>query len=243
MQILTNPGKSGSMKINENSEREFVSIIPRKMCNAELCSTDWDDQSRFPRPFYNGGKQLCQNVLTGLNVTFYFGVEGITDAVASAQLEDLPISTKQLTQEFRSNFEWNTEINSTEHEPDEIDGWPRSGNPGYIVGKPVIMGEKVVVLKESLKADVKATSTTPNPEDEEEEEKESKEIEMVKVSKHPSAWMTIHGPGKCSQDPELFPRKSVLFDYSHMTLCSLNLTEFKYCEDLQHQGETRNIFV
>ncbi|XP_021955735.2 tectonic-3-like [Folsomia candida] len=231
IQILTNPGDS--------SDREFILITPTKVCNGQLCTTELnpDEHSEFPKPIYNPGKRVCQNVLIGLNVTFYFGLEGISDIQASAQLQDLQISDKQLTQEFRSNFLWNAELNNTEATPDSASSngpdrnfWPRSGNPGYIVGKPVIMGKKVTIVKEKMKPSGNFTTQTPSLEDE-----ENKEVEMVKVSKDPAKWMTIHNPGRCPQNPDEASRKSVLFDYSHLTMCILNLTEFKYCEDLQLQ--------
>lgn len=228
MQILKNPG--------DQDPDAVITITPRKVCNGDLCSPDTDQvEIKFDSPVLNGRKQLCQNVLVGLNLTFHFGLQGISEITASALLQDISVTENSIVQNYRANFVWNVdhielENNGTNSTINMLEEMPRSGNPGYIVGKPVIMGEKVL-RREKTSQEQQEGLTTEGPTG----ESSVPNQEVVLVWKDPSRWMTIHGPGKCSDKIASSTRKSVLFDYSHMTLCSVNLTQFKYCEDLQFQ--------
>jgi hypothetical protein len=222
-----------SLDIIANPEDETYEIVPvtrTKSCIGDLCSTEPIQElisGDFPSPVINMEKRVCQGVIVKLNLTFlHVGIHGVSEVLASAELQDIPLAQKEIYQEYRVTFQWaDSELsdNSTNSTTELVEEWPRSGNPGYIVGKPVILGEKVRVLQ-LLKNETKAESS---------ENDEMKEVEMIKVWRDPSRWLTIHNPGKCSKFPLQDRRTSVLFDYGHSTSCALNITQFKYCEDLQ----------
>jgi hypothetical protein len=125
-----------------------------------------------------------------------------------------------MSQEFRSKFIW-------DESREEVHGIPpyfsRSGNPGYIIGKPVIMGR--AVQQESL-----GPSKT-------EHEQEPTDKPKIGTRKHRRIllssgenWMSVLSPGVCRA-----VRKPVLFGMDVNVMCTVDVTKFKSCQSLQLQ--------
>ncbi|XP_063398694.1 tectonic-1-like isoform X4 [Mytilus trossulus] len=88
-----------------------------------------------PAPTYNTGTSTCQNVVTQVKYEMtYDGTNGISTADVRFVLQDITTTNLPLFQTFTSKFTGVNDVNVTE----------RSGNPGYIVGKPVRAGIRYI---------------------------------------------------------------------------------------------------
>lgn len=173
----------------------------------------------------------CVNVLSQLNLTFiHEGIKGINQIIAKAVLVDVYPYQKEIVQEFNTEFVWDNsgkpeedkdEKNSTTMEDFLHDRkLPRSGNPGYVEGKPLILGRKVQ-MKDSSKNDT---------------EDKKHFVERMHVLPDVTQWLSIQGAGDCpltSEEMKNSPRHPISFGYDHVSTCNLQLKPFRYCEDLQ----------
>ncbi|XP_076116291.1 tectonic-1-like isoform X1 [Mytilus galloprovincialis] len=88
-----------------------------------------------PAPTYNTVTSTCQNVVTQVEYEMtYDGTNGISTADVKFVLQDITTTNLPLSQTFTSKFTGVNDVNVTE----------RSGNPGYIVGKPVRAGIRYI---------------------------------------------------------------------------------------------------
>ncbi|CAC5424958.1 TCTN1_3 [Mytilus coruscus] len=88
-----------------------------------------------PAPTYNTSTATCQNVVTQVEYEItHDGTNGISTADVKFVLQDITTSNLPLSQTFTSKFTGVNDVNVTE----------RSGNPGYIVGKPVRAGIRYI---------------------------------------------------------------------------------------------------
>jgi len=227
LDIIANPGED---------QYESVPITRVKSCHNGHCTTEPSQQlipGDFPSPTINTKKRVCQDVLVQLNLTiFHSGIDGLTEIFASGKFQDVSMDDTSLLQEYQVDFKWSPDTGSNTtnaNNPTTVvhvdSDWPRSGNPGYIVGKPVIMGKQVSI---------------PQPKDDQSNSDESEKgkivmVDRIQVWKDPTRWLTIHSPGICLRHPLKTKRIPTLFDYSHSSSCSLNISRFKYCEDLQEE--------
>lgn len=215
-------------------------------------------ESKVPNysPKIDNATASCQNVLQRLNMTiFHDGVAGIKKIRTEYLLVNLSLEeTSQFFQEFIVSYKWmNASFPRNEtYEWSDIPiprVYDRSGNPGYLVGKPVIIGRKIPVNSLPTDSEDRNNSTTggkqTGKEDLDDSSNNSEGADAKKHSKKPeniilidkeNYWMDILAPGFCPETKEQLDgvkRKPVAFDYGHSSSCSLDTRKFKYCYDLQ----------
>lgn len=234
---------------DQENSTTFLDVTYFKVCYNRLDECDQKNEGRnsskasvfvVPPPNLNPLTGNCENILSHLNITFiHQGILGITKVVASALLLDLPVKITKITQKFQVDFIWNNSQpvldETTEGKDDNLNATtvedllalrklPRSGNPGYLVGKPLILGRKVV-----QKVLVNATSNG--------EGVTTHIVEKMKVLPDvPAQWLQIQGAGDCPLNPaeiQMSPRNPILFGYEHSVSCKLPLDHFFSCEGLQ----------
>ncbi|ODN02973.1 Tectonic-1 [Orchesella cincta] len=186
---------------------------------------DSEDEVENTKPQLDLGNSICHKVLSQLKLMFiHEGINGITKVVAKSVLEDIPLDTKELKQEFSVEFIWandvgvGNETNATSSTT-TFHKQPRSGIPGYIVGKPVILGKKMEARKNQAN-----------------DSKEYEVVQRIQVLPDASQWLHVQSAGNCPVDYEEiteFARNPILFGYEHSSTCRLVLDEFRHCEQLQ----------
>lgn len=236
VEVLLNPG----MVADNTSD-----IIPASLCrnsyeNCEEFSMEPDTEEVFPTPKLEGFilSDHCSNVLSQLNLTIiHDGVNGILKVFAKALLKDVSLLETHLTQEFRTEFIWsnapagNTVLKdglperSNETSIEDflyLRKLPRSGNPGYVVGKPLILGRKVLMIVQSGN----------------ETDGEKKYVEKMQVIPDESQWLLTQAFGYCGRNQseiESQQRNQILFGYDQISSCSMELDLFQDCNQLQRQ--------
>lgn len=115
-----------------------------------------DEVTDLQPSFYDSGSENCLNVVREVRYMIYHnGTKGITNVCVYVWLTNVTLYT-ELSQKFSVSFRWTK------------DGKPfhRSGNPGYIVGKPVMTGKKVTrVSGIEGEVDKEAIEVDENPEE------------------------------------------------------------------------------
>ncbi|XP_066980200.1 tectonic-3 [Macrobrachium rosenbergii] len=118
-----------------------------------------------PRVSYRNG--TCSNAIISIKYTFqHNGSEGILYVKAKIYLANLTEAQRQVTQGFEVKFEW---LSSDKRES----LLERSGRPGYVQGKPLLMGK---LIENRTEEDVLK--------------------EAIQLSTDPNHWLKILAPGK-----------------------------------------------
>ncbi|CAL8073821.1 unnamed protein product [Orchesella dallaii] len=197
----------------------------------EIDESGSEEDVENTKPQLNLVDSVCHQVLSQLKLTFiHEGIDGITKVVAKSRLIDVPLDVKDLKQEFSVEFIWANEAgpgNETNFTTPTFQKQPRSGIPGYIVGKPVILGKKVEARKIQTN-----------------DSKEYEVVQRIQVLPDASQWLHIQSAGNCPVDFEEisnFARNPVLFGFEHASTCRLALDNFNHCEELQ-QNIARLVF-
>ncbi|KAF8774047.1 Tectonic-3 like protein [Argiope bruennichi] len=95
-------------------------------------------RNNFLKPQYSTLKNICSQVVSGIHFTvIHNGLSGIHNINVNFEYIDLDSHTEAFLQHFSIIFEWN---NTT-------DTRKRSGNPGYQVGLPILVGTNNTVLQ------------------------------------------------------------------------------------------------
>lgn len=241
--IIVNPTKSENWTDSGVEKIVPVKVCYNTISDCKSISLDYEssdstgNEEEFPVPTLEGGvlnalyiaSGKCTNVLSQLNLTIiHEGIEGITRVLATALLVDLPADKNEIEQEFRVEFVWNNERKGVDGTVNDTGATsmeellnqmklPRSGNPGYMVGKPLILGRKVI-------------SETPK------NDTEGKPKFFMHVQPDESKWLRIQGAGDCpltQKEIKEDSRHPILFGYDHVSMCRLALEHFQTCEDLQ----------
>lgn len=128
--------------------------------------------SDLQAPVHNLDSEDCQNVVRELRYMIYHnGTKGITTVYVYVWLTNASLYT-ELSQKYSVSFHWTK------------DGRPfhRSGNPGYIVGKPIMTGRKVIQTL-GIEGEV--------------------EKEAIEVDENPDEWLSIavaKKDGRCDME-------------------------------------------
>ncbi|CAG7734872.1 unnamed protein product [Allacma fusca] len=219
------------------------------------------EKSFFNGPSWDSNRLVCDDIMESLELTFiHAGKRGILSVIAKAEFGSYGIKSWSVRQKFSVNFVWRnppgrnvkdqetnlTKVEETviQKELSETDinlaDYPRSGNPGYILGKPVPMGNLVETVgvrkgnqsKTGSGEDLNEQDQSKrNPETEKESAQNKQTKLSIALDHNPSGWMTIHNPGLCSD--AYLVRRNVLFGLGHQTECTLKVTDFATCGDLQ----------
>ncbi|XP_076264228.1 tectonic [Rhynchophorus ferrugineus] len=141
-----------SPKLINTSVRNIYKYCPKNIClevEAQLCHQNMDNctnidnsTSTKARCFYNFKENLntCYNVVKKVFYNIYHNAsEGLTKVRVLGLLENVSYhfggEEFKFTQEFQVDFSWNNKsINFSQI---------LSGNPGYICGKPILMGTQI----------------------------------------------------------------------------------------------------
>lgn len=129
----------------------LCSELRSKIPSFEQCTEVSDLQPSV----HNSELQHCENVVKEVQYMIYHnGTVGITKVCAYLWLTNVTLNTR-LSQKFSITFHWARDTKS----------FHRSGNPGYIVGKPVMSGKKVTqILGTEGEIDKEAIEIDENPE-------------------------------------------------------------------------------
>eukprot|EP00040_Diaphanoeca_grandis_P031549 m.188754 g.188754 ORF g.188754 m.188754 type:complete len:691 (+) comp32358_c0_seq6:171-2243(+) len=158
----------------------------------------------------DGDAVSISKAVTKVLLTIHYSNRKITSAQVSFELED--ISTTLTTDGFVSinqhhAIEFKSAYTSDSPSTTSFNVYPRSGNPGYIVGKPVIAG----------------TRASDNITD--------------LVSSDPLKWFTLPKPSVSTQclSLDLTQRSSISFGYNMVSSCLLDLTyeDFSACDTVR----------
>lgn len=158
---------------------------------------------------------ICQNIVTDIEYVIYHnGTDGIKKVNAYFWLRN--VSTSQdnnILQKIDVKFRW---------ADSEQKIFERSGNPGYIVGKPVMAGKKIY-------------NTTAN--------NTLVKKEAIELSMNPNDWLSVFGisQGLCSFDTRI----PVLFRENMLYTCVLPLAkdDFENGKCLQLQNRIFNLLI
>ena len=149
-------------------------------------------------PVYNSDTGVCHSVVKQLSYRIYHnGTDGITKAHLYVLLTN--VTEKHFSQKFSISFHWTKDADNIFH---------RSGNPGYIIGKPIMAGKKITQVMNG-------------------EEEIDKEV--IEVSKNPEDWLSIAATAiwddKCVLDQEHGNsyRQSVTFGEDRLSSCVVSL--------------------
>ncbi|KAJ9588348.1 hypothetical protein L9F63_018274 [Diploptera punctata] len=156
--------------------------------NEEACS----EVSDIEYPVYNSDTRACHSVVKQVTYKiFHNGTDGLTKLHLYIKLTTTTVQT-ELSQKFTVSFHWTKDGNNLFH---------RSGNPGYVVGKPVMAGRKVTQIV--------------NIEDEIDKE-------AIEVSNDPRDWLslaTADYKGECD-----LSRQAVTFGEDRLSSCVVPVT-------------------
>ncbi|KAK7053122.1 hypothetical protein SK128_022278 [Halocaridina rubra] len=101
----------------------------------------------IPRPVYEHG--MCKNILSDVKYSFiHNGTDGIYDILAKVYFTNVTDFSVQVVQKYSVSFYWASSKAKT--------AFDRSGRPGYILGKPLLMGNLIKnvtddgVIKEAI---------------------------------------------------------------------------------------------
>ncbi|XP_066992606.2 tectonic-3 [Anabrus simplex] len=180
-----------------------------------LCSVseDLDDcleVDKIELPSLDNFTETCIGVVKHIEYLLHHnGTQGILKIDVYFWLTDIPSNQKELTQNFHVSFIWADKPKRP---------FKRSGNPGYIVGKPVLAGRKVFHISE---------------------EEDEPDREAIELSENPSDWLTIPqtvNGGLCDWKR----RRSVMFGENIQSLCLIplrldNFTSMVNCSAIQKQ--------
>ena len=95
----------------------------------------------IPRPVYEGG--MCVNGVVGVSYVFqHNGTEGISSFKAKIYLANISDAQNHVRQSYSVKYEWSSPSNISKNV------FQRSGRPGYMQGKPLLLGKLVKNLTE-----------------------------------------------------------------------------------------------
>lgn len=218
------------------SPSKEMELCPEYICVPAtyfICSDSTDDYTHdcknvsSKNVLFGLRKGICFGVVKRLRLLFYHnGTEGIVHLQAYMWLSNISLSdfsvTKPLHQSFSVEFKWaspnetvlaatknNTATYMTNYAP-----FPRSGNPGYLIGKPVIAAFRV---KQKLSANATKDSM-----------KETAKLakhDSIDLSPDPKQWLTLPGSkmdGMC--DLSLARRHIVTFGEDLHMSCGITIS-------------------
>ncbi|XP_063875004.1 tectonic-3-like [Scylla paramamosain] len=174
-----------------------------------LCQTDTNDEETcieveltdIPTPAYTNGE--CTNTIRRLDYIFvHNGVEGMVEVRAMIRLGNTSLEGRLQRQEFSARFVWEESLDK------EV--FKRSGRPGYVVGKPLLLGRVVENVTE-----------------------EGEVRSAISLDLDPTKWLTLLSPGSRGH---CHRRTQVKFGIDMRSSCSLEVTRDDLdCDELRGQ--------
>ncbi|XP_045600338.2 tectonic-1 [Procambarus clarkii] len=205
---LTSSGPSSIMTLEPSQDSNYLSedqLLPIKvfLCfldnNEENCTeTDIND---MPQPVYTVG--VCENVALSIHYIFlHNGTEGIFQVQAKVYLTNVANTMTYYKQSFHVKYIWASVKDET--------AFKRSGHPGYIIGKPILLGKLVDNVTE-----------------------EGEMKEAIYLDTNPRQWLTVLAPGK---EGKCNSRSQVTFGIEMRTGCIVQVKQddLKRCKVLQN---------
>ncbi|XP_069677109.1 tectonic-3-like [Periplaneta americana] len=176
-----------------------VTVSPKLCTELSDCFEVQDDLD----PVYSTASGHCMNVLKHLHyVVQHNGTNGVLKISAHVVLVNVSAHS-QLMQTFSVAFHWVSDGAKPFH---------RSGNPGYIVGMPVMSGRKVVQLEEEVTR------------------------EAIELNDDPRHWLSI---ASAAEDGSCASKQAVTFGEDRYASCSVpvypsNFTSPSACSAMHH---------
>ncbi|XP_037793327.1 tectonic-3-like [Penaeus monodon] len=146
--------------------------------------------TNIPQPLYING--ICQNVVSNIFYQFtHNGTEGLSKVHAKVHLTNISSQMTQSSQTFETKYMWASS--------EDLIIFERSGRPGYVYGKPLLLGKHVENVTEE--GDLK---------------------EAIILDIDPENWLTILSPGPegaCNH------RTQVTFGQDIRSGCAMKVTQ------------------
>ncbi|XP_071528268.1 tectonic-1 [Panulirus ornatus] len=158
--------------------------------------------SELPQPAYIF--EVCRNIVSSIHYIFiHNGTQGIVQVQAKVYLIDMNNGTTHFTQNFHAQYIWASVENNNVLK--------RSGRPGYVTGKPVLLGKKIGNTSE-----------------------EGELKEAIHLDTDPGQWLTILAPGRGGRCDS---RSQVTFGMEMRSGCiiQVNQDDLNDCQMLQSQ--------
>lgn len=121
------------------------------------------------------------------------GIHGVETVTATIYVTDIAaqIALPKIT--FQARYHWKNE--------DAMEPFHRSGNPGYIFGKPILAGNLLPNNNEDVHGN-----------------------RSIRLNRDPATWMTLMSNGHCSEDNGTADRIPLMFGEDLRTSCLLELS-------------------
>lgn len=164
-----------------------------------VCENDSDCEEvrNVSSPFYEPLTNSCVNAVASVQYVMYHNASnGIIDAECRIVYGTFALA-KSFTQRHSVVFKW---------AKNDSEGFPRSGMPGYLLGKPLISGHLLAAVADSVKR------------------------ETVNISRHAKEWFGIPLADK---DGLCAGKRNVLFKENVRTQCSFSVSREAL---LSHEG-------
>lgn len=183
-----------------------------------VCSNTTEG-GHWPQIVFSTVEATCKNVVNEIEYTVMVAGQKVVSVAAAFSLIDVPLAAltagSGLSQQFSVRF--TTAAAKAAAAAAIYNVYPRSGNPGYIPGKPLLGGTL-------LSGSVLAASAPV----------------VIQMAPDPSKWITMPMPnsdGDCPSAVSGFMPTSVTFGYGLVTTCSISvqLSDFGDCNALRRK--------
>lgn len=122
------PHTEDATETEDITTTESTTNIPSKKEENRKCTPEGD----VLVPYFDSSKSICVNAVQSVHyIVSHDGTLGITDIQHHFHYKNVTVGETFFTQRFSVKFEWNSKSNHT---------FKRSGNPGYQIGFPVLIG-------------------------------------------------------------------------------------------------------
>ncbi|XP_045102927.1 tectonic-1-like [Portunus trituberculatus] len=185
---------------NKTNTIEITPYLCQTETNGEETCTEVE-LTDLPTPTYTNSE--CTNTLHRLDYIFiHNGVEGMVEVRAMVRLGNTSVQGRLQRQEFSAKFVWEDSLDEEVFE--------RSGRPGYVFGKPLLLGRVVENVTE-----------------------EGEVRSAISLDLDPTKWLTVLSPGSRGH---CHSRTQVKFGIDMRSSCSLEVTQDDLgCDGLRSQ--------
>ncbi|KAL5007458.1 hypothetical protein ScPMuIL_016264 [Solemya velum] len=192
---------------NDNVFNNTMTVVPTAaavhLCRNSAGLTSVCTTNEIRSPTFNNVTNTCDNAVVQVNyMVVYQGTDGISSLEIQFTFASVGATNLPLVQEYRATY----------NKPNENDTVQRSGNPGYVIGEPIMAG---VLDTNSSK-------------------------QSINLNGNRNQWMTVvkaSADGNCFNDSD--DRSPVLFGVSMRSGCLLpfsldNMTSAGFCQATQN---------
>lgn len=206
----------GIIRKQENSTEYEVFACPP---DADVKELVVDVSGQSCRPEYDDATQSCKNAVQDVKVEVKVNETDGAIASVSMKFECGDVEGSASAVHKIKHFVVFTIVNKDGVIAASL---PRSGNPGYLSGKPILAG----ILNK--------TDTTAADEGEATEDEGSQNSDTIRISSDSSTWLSLPSPGiggGCLSRHHL-----VLFNQNFIQTCNLDLAPLANCSALQKEA-------